>query len=150
MARMAFCALWTAAAVLVGAASAQAGDLDAATGRWIGYDYSCFDDAGRRVFLDQAVEITRAGAVLTATKIDGDACVGPGEVTWTAKIDAATIEFGVAYPAASRFGAPDGRRVWAEGLITFVTADEIHWIVPNSAQPRPIVFRRPTTEEPTS
>ncbi len=122
--------------------SAFADNLDAYTGYWVGYGYRCFDAHGAIVRLDETVDITRHGNRLTATKVDGDDCVGDGEVTWSTVIPNGHVRFGVNYSALSRVGSPSGRRQWLDGTIKFITSNEIKWQVNGLKASSAVVFKR--------
>ena len=61
------------------------------SGKWMGKGYTCWDDDGKLVTLDELVSISHKKNQVVATKITGDNCVEEGEITWKGQITGNTI-----------------------------------------------------------
>ena len=61
------------------------------SGKWMGKGYTCWDDDGKPVTLDELVSISHKENQVVATKITGDNCVEEGEITWKGQITGNTI-----------------------------------------------------------
>ena len=56
------------------------------SGKWLGKGYTCWDDDGILVEMNEFVSIKQNKNQVIATKITGDNCVGEGEITWKGEI----------------------------------------------------------------
>ena len=56
------------------------------SGKWMGKGYTCEDDDGKIVLLDELVSISHKDNKVVATKITGDNCVEEGEITWKGQL----------------------------------------------------------------
>ena len=79
-----------AAVVLVGCGQSEQVEYKL-SGKWMGKGYTCWDDDGKLVTLDELVSISHKENQVVATKITGDNCVEEGEITWKGQITGNTI-----------------------------------------------------------
>lgn len=112
------------------------------TGRWLGIGYTCgASGEGWRVY-DERVEVAFSDDALIAVKIDGDPCIGPGEVTWRALTPGAAFEVGAVIPVESHVaGLPARYDGVLPGEIEVIGPDRLLWRVA-PADSQPIIFER--------
>ena len=74
-----------AALVLVGCGPTEQVEYKL-SGKWMGKGYTCEDDYGKLVTMDELVSISHKENKVVAPKITGDNCVEEGEITWKCKL----------------------------------------------------------------
>ena len=139
--------LAAAGLVFVFSAPAAAEDPRAFTGAWAGYGYQCYDDDGALVGIArETFRVTLEDGQLVATKVDGDACVTSGAVSWIAEVGD-DVALGAVYPTRMRVGSPwSPNSGWVPGAARFVSEGRIEMVT--HASGRELVFER--DEDPVS
>ncbi len=131
-----------AALIALAAAAARAEEAVDLTGLWMGEGYACYDAFGRLTAHAERVEIFVEDDALVAVKLDGDPCVGAGEVTWRAQVPGDSFDVGVVIPVTSHTRAPGHVSVWVSGAVEVAAPDRLVWRVAPTIDPFPVIFRR--------